>query len=185
MQRFSESDLRTLRVGGIAAGLIVLFVAFGFPLMNRWDDLNTRLERAQKQLKTAKQGIEEAAAAQGALQNIRKKAMLFRDEGSLNQQTARMRVEVESLPQYGTLAVSRLEDVPLRNDEPLYRSAVSLQFSGTLANLYQFLRGVETATPALKVERLTLAAQQKNPARVEGQMVITGYAVVTNKKERG
>jgi len=180
MQNLSERDLRTVRLGGLLVGIILAFILVGFPLMDYWETLNSRLESSQKKLRNIEQGIQDAADAGGALRDVRQKATFYRDALALNQQTARMRQQVESLPGYTGLSVRRLEDMPLRADAPLYRSAVSLQFDGTLTDLHRFLKGVETASPALKVERLTVASQPRNTARVEGQMVIVGYAVVVD-----
>jgi len=185
MANLSERDRRTLRLGGFGVAAILLYVLAVNPALDYWDRLNRDLTDWQKKLQAIQTGLDERVAAQKALKRLRETATVHEAPEHLNQQTAGMLQQVESLPGYGTLSVKRLEGMPLRLDTEFYRSAVTLQFSGSLRNLHQFLQQVETAKPALKVERLTLAANRDDSSRVEGQMVIAGYAVVMGKGKRG
>lgn len=185
MANLSERDQRTLRFGGIAVGVIVAFILVGFPVMDYWENLNGRIADSEKKLRGIEASVNDAASASGSLRNLTGKATLYTDVTALNQQTARMRQQVESLPGYGSLRVYRLEDMPLRGDESLYRSAVSLQFSGSLGDVDQFLQELEATAPALKVDRFTVTAGPKDTTRVEGQMVIAGYALVLGKGGKG
>lgn len=181
----SERDRKTLRFGGIAVGAIVLLMVFGFPLVDYWDKLNKELTDRQKKYAAIQTGLDDAIMAAKSMQELRQKASVYPDRVALNQQTARMLQQVEQIPGFSQLTVPRLEGLPLREEEDFYRSAVSMQFTGSLQNLHQFVQGVETASPALKVERLTVTADQNDTSRVEGQMVITGYAVVMRKGKSG
>jgi hypothetical protein len=185
MSNLSESDRRTLRFGGIAVAAILLLIFVGFPLLDQWDRLDGRLRDAQKKLAGIRSSVEEAAAGTKALQELETRATLHPSAAVLNQQTARMLQQVESLPAYRGITVRRLEGLPVREEETYYRSGVSLQFSGNLRDLHRFLQEVEGTKPALKVERITVTADTKNASRVEGQMVISGYAVVVGKRNSG
>jgi len=185
MNRLSEKDQRTLRVGGYAVGAILILLVGVFPAMDYWESLNSDITKRQKELQTIKQGVEDAAQARRLITSLEASATLHSQPGDLNQQTALMLQQVERLGTYRGLIVRRLEGMPLREDEEVYRSGVSLQFSSTLSNLSQFLEELERSRPALKVDRLTLTSDPKVSARVEGQMVLSGYAVVTGKGGKG
>ncbi len=178
MNQISERDQKTLRFGGIAVGVILAFILVGFPLMDYWDRLNRDVAAAEQKIRSVEAGLNDAAAAGSAMREVSERATIFTDRAALNQQTALMRQQVESVSGYTALNVVRVEDLPLREGDDYFRSAVSMQFSGTLQDVHHFLRGLETASPVLKVERLTVATDAENPARVQGQMVIAGYAVV-------
>ena len=178
MNSLSEKDRKTLRFGGIAVGAIVVLMVVIFPVLDYWDGLNERLAKAQTQLREIQNNANDSAAVSLKQQALQEKVTLHPDTASLNRQTATMLEQVQKLPTYRTLLVQRLEGLPLRTDEQVHRSGVSLQFSGTLPNLHALLADLEGSRPALKVERLTIATERKNPERIEGQMVISAFAVV-------
>jgi hypothetical protein len=178
MSNLSERDRRALQWGGIGVVGVVLFLVAGAPLLDRWDSLNQEIDKNQKELRAIETNVQDAAGATLALRELRESATIYPDRAALDQQTAAMLQQLESLPSYRTIAVRRLEGLPLRDEQTYYRSSVSLQFSGNLGNVHGFLQEIEDALPALKVERLTLTADAKDTSKVEGQMVITGYAVV-------
>lgn len=184
MANLSDSDRRALRFGGFGVVAILIVMLVGLPVMDYWDGLNRRLEQNQAKLRTIQGAVLDSVEARTAMERLRAKATLHPDPAALNQQTARMLRQVETLPGYTGLKVQRLEGLPLREDEGLYRSAVSLQFAGTLPDLHRFLQQVEGASPGLKVERLNITADAKDTTRVEGQMVIAGYAVVMQEKKK-
>jgi hypothetical protein len=181
MANLSERDQRTVRFGGAAVGVILAFILVGFPVMDRWDKLNAEIADADKKLRSIEAGVQDAASASTTLRDLSGKASLYSDSGQLNQQTARMRQQVESLPGYNNLRVYRIEDMPTRGDDRVRRSAVSLQFSGRLGDIHEFLQALEATSPSLKVERFTVTADTRDTSRVEGQMVIAGYALVLGK----
>jgi hypothetical protein len=122
MRNLSESDVRTVRLGGIAAALIVVFM-IGSYAFDYWAGLDKQVRDADKKLNDISSGLTAAGQASKALDQLQQKAAVYPNLLALNQQTARMRQQVERLPGYRTLSVARLEDLPLREDEPLYRSA--------------------------------------------------------------
>jgi len=185
MGNISERDRRTLRFGGIAVGAIVALMVVGFPVMDYWDDLSKAQQDREKKYAAIQTGLDDAIASAKSMKDLRETAAIYPDRVALTQQTARMLQQVETIPGFRDIAVRRLEGMPLRDEQEYYRSGVSLQFNGSLGNLHRFLEGIESASPALKVERLTVTAQQNNTSRVEGQMVITGYAVVMRKGNNG
>jgi Tfp pilus assembly protein PilO len=173
-------------MGGIGAGLILAYILVISPALDNWDRLNKDLATGQSKLQAIQASLDEQVAAQKSLRELRDKTTVHNELRQLNQQTPGMLQQVESLPAYGSLTVRRLEGLPLREETEYYRSAVSLQFSGSLRNLHQFLSALEKSKPALKVDRLTISANRDRPELVEGQMVISGYAVVlANKGKRG
>lgn len=185
MSSLTERDRKALRLGGIGVGVIVFLMVFALPAMQYSDGLNQRLAEAQKKLRTAEENVNNAVAANLTQQTLQEKVTVHPEPASLNRQTAMMLQQVQRLPAYRTLVVQRLEGLALRSDDDLHRSAVSLQISGTLGNLHQLLAQMEAATPALKVDRLTVVTNRKDPERIEGQMVISGYAVVARKGKNG
>ena len=102
-----------------------------------------------------------------------------RDIEILRQARDRMRKELDQA------WAGRQENLPLRDDEDFYRSGVSMQYSGSLTGLHRFLQQVEEAKPQIKVERLSVTANAKDSRRVEGQIVLSAYAVVTGKGAKG
>lgn len=185
VQRLPERDQRTLRLGAMGVGAILALMVVVFPAQDQWDALVKRENEALGKLRAIESGVQDAASAVQALRTLRASATLHDSREALNDQTALMLRQVESLPGYRQITVSRLEGLPLRDEEEFFRSGVSLQFSGSLPDLHQFLKEARDAQPALKVERLSMMADQKNPSRVEGRMVISGYALVTQKGKRG
>jgi Tfp pilus assembly protein PilO len=185
MNNLSERDRRTLRFGGMAAGAIVVFMVLISPLMDQWTHVNDGIAKDEATLKRIASDLGDAADAKTRLKDLQQVARLNADAVSVSQQTAQMLHQVESLPGYKGLSIARIEGMPLREEDRFYRSAVSLQFSGTLGRLHQFLQDVEKQKPVLKVERISLAANGKDPSRLDGQMVISAYAVVLQKRTNG
>jgi hypothetical protein len=169
----------------VAGAIILVVVLVVFPLMDLLEGLRKRRADAEAKVLAVQTAVQDTLDANFALKNLQARAMIHPSAAGLPQQTARLLRQLETLPGYRGIEVRRLEGLPLRQEEDFYRSSVSLQFAGTLQNLHQFLQETEGAQPALKVERLTLNTGQKNSARVEGQMVITGYAVVFGKGKKG
>lgn len=185
MSSLSEKDRKALRLGGIGVGVIVVLMVAVLPAMEYSDKLNARVADAEKKLRTAESNVNDAFAATQTQKALQEKVTVHPDTASLNRQTATMLQQVQRLPAYRTLVVQRLEGLPLRADEDIHRSAVTLQVSGTLTNLHQLLDQLGSAQPALKVDRLTVVTNRKNPDRIEGQMVISAYAVVARKGTNG
>ncbi len=181
MNSISEKDRKTLRFGAIGVGLILVVMVGVFPLMDYWDGLNDRVDQSRKKLSDIQRFAQDGLDVTLKQQSLQEKVTLHPDTASLNRQTATMLEQVQKLPAYRTILVQRLEGLPLRTDEKLHRSAVSLQFSGTLPNLHALLAELEGSKPALKVERLTINTERKNPEKIEGQMVIAAFAVVARK----
>lgn len=182
MANLSERDRKTLRFGGIGAGLILVVMFVIFPALDYWDGLVKKVDDANKKIRNITADVTEAAQEEIALKKLRARVTLYPDQASLNKQTAKMLEQIQRLPAYRTLSISRVEGQPLRPDEKLIRSAVSIQFSGSLDRLHSLCRQMEKAEPALKVERLTLATGRQNPDRVEGQLVVSAFAAVTRGK---
>jgi hypothetical protein len=185
MANISERDQTVLRFGGIGVGLILAVVFVLFPIMNLWDSRAEQIEAAKKKILAIQSGVQDAADASNSTRTLRTRATMYPNRLALNQQTARTLQRVQALPGYGTLSVRRLEGMPLRDEGKFFRSGVTLQFGSTLGDLHSFLTSLEGAEPALKVERLNLTLNQKDPSRIEGQLVINGFAVVTEERKRG
>lgn len=185
MSNLSERDQRTLRLGGIGAAMILAVVFVLFPIMDAWEDLGERIAKSETAIRDIEVGVRDAANATLEGQQLRALATVYPTRAALNQQTAAMLQRVETLPGYAGLSVRRLEGVPLRDETAFYRSGVRMQFSGSLAGLHTFLEAVEAAEPALKVDRLNISRSQENEGRIEGEVTIAGYAVVTEKRKRG
>jgi Tfp pilus assembly protein PilO len=184
MANLSERDRRTVLLGGIGVLLIIIVVFAIMPLMDHWDRLNRELAEGRKQLQAIETGLEEQRAARTAREELAHKARIYSGPVLLNRQTAAMLHQVETLPGYRGLIVRRLEGLPLREETDFYRSSVSLQFSGSLRDVYQFMRAVEKAQPSLRVDRLTATTDPQNNSKIEGQMVISGFAVVAAEEDR-
>jgi hypothetical protein len=182
MANLSERDQRTLRYGAIGVGLILVVVLVLFPVMDAWEALSKRVVTAKAKLSDIETGVTAAAEASNKSQALHEKATVYPTRVAVNQQTARILQRIEALPGYDKLSVRRLEGLPLRDEGSFLRAGVSMQFSGTLTDLHTFVQAMESAKPVLKVERLNVAQDQKDPSRIEGQVVINGYAVVTEKK---
>lgn len=182
MANLSERDQRTLRYGAIGVGLILVVVLVLFPVMDAWDGLNQRVTKAKTKLSDIEAGVTAAAEASNKSQALHEKATVYPTRVAVNQQTARILQRIEALPGYDKLSVRRLEGLPLRDEGSFLRSGVSMQFSGTLTDLHTFVQAMESARPILKVERLNVTQDQKDGSRIEGQVVINGFAVVTEKK---
>lgn len=179
MANLSERDRRTLRFGGIAAAAIVILMVVIFPAMDYWDRLNEKVTTANKKIAQITSDVTGAADADSKMKKLRAQVTLYPDQASLNRQTARMLEQIQRLPAYRELAITRVEGQPLRPDEMLVRSAVSIQFTGTLDHLHALCSQMEKAQPALKVERLTLATGRKALDKIEGQLVVSAFAAVT------
>ncbi len=180
--QIAPRDRKVVMWGTTFAVLLVLYLAVLDPLTRQWDALGSRLNRAQRKITDVQTEITDAIEARTTLAELKLRAHTYPAVTSLNQQTARMLNQIESLSSYREINVSRLEGMPLRQEDNFYRSGVSLQFGGSLNSLYHFLEEVETARPRLRVERMSVAQDQKTAGRVEGQMVISGYAVVLGGK---
>ena len=185
LANISERDRRTLQFGGFAVGAILFLMLVGFPAKDKWDDVSAQVAHAEGSVQQIQDDLSAAANARMAIQKLRVTATVHPDVTSLNQQPARMLQEVQGLPAYRQISVARLEGLPLRQEDKIYRSAVSLQFNGGLAQIHQFLKEVDGAKPGLKVERLSLLQDAKEASQINGQMVIAGYAVVLKSKPTG
>lgn len=181
----SERDRRTLQIGGYAVAAILFMMLVGFPAKEKWDKVSDDLDHAEHAVQGIQNDLIDAQNAREAIKNLQKTATVHPDNSSLNQQTARMLQEVQGLSAYRQISVARLEGLPLRQEDKIYRSAVSLQFSGGLGQIHQFLKEVDGAKPSLKVERLSLLQDAKEASQINGQMVIAGYAVVLKSKPTG
>lgn len=182
MANLSERDQRTLRYGGIGVGVILVLVLVLFPVMDAWDGLSQRVVKAKGKLNDIETGVTAAAEASNKGAALRDTATVYPTRVAVNQQTARMLQRIEALPGYEKLSVRRLEGLPLRDEGSFFRTGVSMQFSGTLTDLHTFIQALESSKPVLKVDRLNVTQNQKNASQIEGQVVINGYAVVTEKK---
>jgi Tfp pilus assembly protein PilO len=181
MANLSERDRKTVRFGGMAAGAIALVMFVLFPVMDYWTSLNKKVDDAKAKIQGIKSTVTDAAASSMEQEKLRTQLTLYPEPASLNRQTAKMLEQIQRLPGYQELSITRVEGMPLRTDEKVVRSGVSVQFSGTLDQLHKLLEQVGAAQPALKVDRLTTATARKNPERVEGQVVISAFAAVTGK----
>lgn len=182
MANMSENDRRALRFLGIAVGVIAFLVVVGFPMMDAWDRLGTEITEKQKKIAAIQTGVTDAASAVQARRQLEAMATIYTDPRQLSEQTPRMQVQLEQMPGYGALTVSRIEGLPPRQEESYFRSAVSLQFSGTLADLHQFLDQVDKAAPRLKIERLSITTSANETSKIEGSMVVASYAVLVRQK---
>jgi hypothetical protein len=181
MANLSERDRKTVRFGGIAAGAIVIVMFVLFPAMDYWTSLNKSVDNARAKIQGIKSDVTNAATASMEQEKLRKQITIYPEPTALNRQTAKMLEQIQRLPGYKDLSITRVEGMPLRAEEKIVRSGVSVQFSGSLEQLHTLLDQMGKAEPTLKVDRLTLGTGRKNPERVEGQMVISAYAAVTGK----
>lgn len=184
MSRLSERDQRALRFGLIGGVVVLLLVFVGFPAMEYWDGLQRKLDTARAKLASAQRDLDDAADVRQTSTKLARKATIHPTSRTLNQQTARMLQQIGSFAAYSRLSVRRLEGLQMRDEEDYYRSGLSFQFAASLDDLHSFLSDVESAEPTLKVERLSLTTDPKDPSRVQGQMVVTGYAVVLKKEAK-
>ncbi len=182
MSRMPERDKRALKFLGISGGAILLFVLVAAPTLDRWDALNKELDDTQKKTREIQTRMQDALEARTLVRALRRNARLHPTAASLQGQTGAMLRQLEALAGYRALTVRRLEGLPLREDDDYYRSGVTLQFESQLPDLVEFLAAVEAAEPKLKVERLSLSTNQKRPNQVEGQMVISSYAVMLKQE---
>jgi hypothetical protein len=184
MDRLSPSDRRALRFGGIGVGAILVIMIVVFPLMDVWNKGKKRLDDANLKISNINQNVNDAAEVQLTLEKLKKEAWVLPGEPDLKQQTARLLAQVEGLPAYQTLNITRLEGLPLRNEDLYYRGAVSLQFTGPLPSVHAFVSELEKVEPALRIERLSLNQAENNRELVQGQMVIYGCAVLLEKPKK-
>ena len=184
MDRLSPSDRRALRFGGIGVGAILVIMVVVFPLMDLWNKGAERLNKANQSISNISKDVSDAAEVQLTLDKLKKEAWVLPGEPDLKQQTARLLAQVEGLPAYQTLNVTRLEGLPLRNEDLYYRGAVSLQFTGPLPSVHAFVSELEKAEPMLRIERLSLNQAENNRELVQGQMVIYGCAVLLEKPKK-
>ncbi len=185
MQGLSDRDRNTLRVGGIASVVILAITFLGLPLQDQWSAVTREIDDANDRIRKIQTNVSDASEATTLTQKLRESATLHLTSATLKQQTAQLLQQISKLPSVNKIAVQRFEPMPLRDDEKFFRSAVSFQFSGTLDDLYLFLRDVQAGTPALKVERLSLTSDPREPVRVAGNMVLSGYAVVLKSAAKG
>ncbi|MFN3650690.1 MAG: type 4a pilus biogenesis protein PilO [Armatimonadota bacterium] len=178
MSGISERDQRTLKLGGIAVVVLILVTFVGGPIADYWKGIQDERTRVQGELIAIQDALNDQVSLTQTKAGLEKLATIHETEATLNSQTARLLQQVEQLAGYERMRVQRLEGLPGRADEEYYRSGVSLQFRGQLTDVHQFLDSVGKAAPGIKVERLTVTAAQDDPSRVEGQMVLYGYAVV-------
>jgi hypothetical protein len=185
MANLSERDRRALRFGGFGAAAVLAFMLVVSPVLDYWDKLNREVDNADKKLRSISASVSDAATASTKTRELREKATVYATPRELDQQTAVMLQQIGSLPAYRELSIKRVENLPLRDDEDFYRSGVSMQYSGSLTGLHRFLQQEEEARPQIKVERLSVTANAKDSRRVEGQIVLSAYAVVTGKGAKG
>ncbi len=181
MANLSERDRRTVTWGLWGVGLIVAVVVVGFPLNDYWEKLVKEEKQTVGRLQTIQNQLSDQLIVRKHLKELNVKATLFSDRIALNQQTALMVRQLQQLRAFSSIDVRRMEGLPLRDEEDFFRSAVSIQFTGSLNKLHQFLQEIEDSEPALKVDRLTISVDAKDESLVDGQMVISGYALVTRK----
>lgn len=177
MANLSERDRRTLTLGAMGVGVIVAL----YGVLMAVDAVDAvRKERAAvvQRIRDYEAAVLDRATLVGTLRELRTKATIYPNPEGRHRQTAQMLQQVERLPSYRTLSVRRLQALPLREQEGFFRSVVRLQFSGTQGNLHRFLEELQDSVPKLKVERLNLATDQRDPSRLEGQMDIAAFAVV-------
>ncbi len=186
MANLSENDRRALRFLAISLGAIGFLMVAGFPAMDYWQSLEDGIRAKEAKIREIDDGVKDAADAVQAMRKLEEKATIYPDPHALNEQTPRMQIQVESLPAYARLAVSRVEGMTPRREESYQRSAVSLQFSGSLEALHDFLSELEAARPQLKVERLSITAStdETSKSKIQGSMVIASYAVVIQQKSK-
>ena len=184
MDRLSPSDRRALRFGGIGVGAVLVMMLVVFPLMDLWNRGAERLNKANTAISNMSRDVTDAAEVQLTLEKLKTEAWVLPAEPDLKQQTARLLAQVEGLPAYQTLNVTRLEGLPLRNEDLYYRGAVSLQFIGPMTSVHSFVSELEQAAPALRIERLSLNQAENNRELVQGQMVIYGCAVLLEKPKK-
>jgi hypothetical protein len=185
MTNLSENDRRALRFGGIGLAGIAALMLVIMPVMDYWDGLSKRERDGLRRLQGIQQALGDQLAVQSSMTQLRETARIYPDRVALNQQTAMMLRQVESLPAYSGITVRRTDGMPLRDEEGFFRSAVSVQFGGTLQGVHRFLQEVDGARPSLKVERLTITADQNGGDRIDGSMVISGYALVAAEGKKG
>ena len=184
MDRLSPSDRRALRFGGIGVGAILVIMVVLFPLMDVWNRGKKRLDDANLKISNINRDVSDAAEVQLTVEKLKREAWVLPGEADLKQQTARLLAQVEGLPAYQTLNVTRLEGLPLRNEDLYYRGAVSLQFTGALPSVHAFVSELEGAEPSLRIERLSINQAENNRELVQGQMVIYGCAVLLEKPKK-
>jgi hypothetical protein len=185
MANLSERDRRALRFGGFGAAAVLAFMLVVSPVLDYWDKLNREVDNADKKLRAISTSVNDASTASIKMRELRDKARIYATPSELDQQTAAMLQQIGALPAYRELSIKRVENLPLRDDEDFYRSGVSMQYAGTLTGLHRFLDQVEKAKPQLKLERVSVTANAKDSRRVEGQIVLSAYAVVTGKGAKG
>lgn len=181
--RLTDRDRRATRFLVVAGGAIIALVVLVMPLLDYWDALDKERADLEGKVRTIANNVNDQIEAQKLMGNLRDQATLFTARDQLNQQTAMLIRQVESLPGYRQLEVYRMEGLAVRPEDDFSRSGVSLQYAGTLQSLSGFLQAVEAQKPALKVERLTISTHQSDPTMIEGQMVLSGYAVVAEEKK--
>lgn len=177
--RVTDRDKRIVGIGAAIVALVVL----AMPLLDYWDALDGERADLEAKVQSIANNVNDQLEAQKLMGDLRDQAMLFPSQDQVNQQTALLIRQVESLPAYRQLEVYRMEGMAVRPEEEFSRSGVSLQYAGTLQGLSAFLQTVEAQKPALKVERLTITTHQSDPTKIEGQMVLSGYAVVAEEKK--
>lgn len=185
MTNMSENDRRALRFLGMAVGVIAFLMLVGFPMMDAWDKLGTEIADKEKKINAIATGVSDEASAIQARRGLEALATIYSDPRQLPEQTPRMQLQLEGMPGYRGLTVNRIEGLPPRQEETYYRSAVSLQFTGTLGALHQFLDQVDKAAPKLKIERLSITASANETSKIEGTMVVASYAVLVRPRAEG
>src|SRR3954454_1639159 len=86
MRSLSERDLKTVRMGGLGAGAIVLYMLVISPAVDYWDRLNKDLAAGQSKLLAIQTSLDERVAAEKSLKELREKATVHTEQRQLNQQ---------------------------------------------------------------------------------------------------
>ena len=173
----SAREQRVIRLGLVGAVLIVAYVLAIDPLLTRWTNVSQKLARVTQQIEDAKAGAASAESETELRQLLTETARLASAEAPLAEHTALLMQQVQQLPGYQDLEISRVEGLPVRPAEDYLRTAVSLQFGGSLNDLQKFLRALDRARPRLLVDRFSLSTHSKDSELVEGHLVIFAFSV--------
>jgi len=181
--KLAPREQRAIRMGVIGAILIVIYILVVDPAWSRWTEVSQKLATVRSQIQQAKAGAASAVEEFQLRRELVDAARLASDATPLNEHTALLIQQVEQLPHYDELHVTRIEGLAAREEEDYVRTGVSLQFSGGLTALQGFLADLSAAHPTLIVDRMSLSTHSKNVNQVEGTMVIFGFSVPEPKAE--
>jgi len=178
-------EQRAVRLGVMAAIAIVLYAFIIDPAWSAWSEVTDQLATVNAQITDAETAANAALTGRRVARELALAARLTNAQSPLNQHTALLTRQLQTLPSYADLRVQRLEaGRMLAEPEQGYaRTSVSMLFACRMSELQAFLDELAAASPRLIVDQMMVTSDPKNPSQVDVRMVVFAFSVTVSTSE--